>query len=256
MSLQEQNQAADAQAADSQWKRFYKVAGAIALVAVFLGLAEGMITFLPGGDTEPGTMSEWFTFFQDNGFLALRLLGLMNILITALGIPTFLALYAAHRRVDKVYAALAMIIAFIGAAVFFATNRAFAMLDLSREYAAATTAAQRSMLEAAGQAMLSVGQSHTPGTFLGFFLSEIAGITISVVMLRGKVFGRATALVGIAAFATMAVFEICSSFVPALSDVAMYIAMAGGLLTVTWYTLVGLRFFQLGRGAPQGAVRA
>ena len=38
--------------------------------------------------------------------------------------------------------------------------RAFATLDLSSQYAAATSDSQRAMLTAAGQAMLSVGQRH------------------------------------------------------------------------------------------------
>ncbi len=116
--------------------------------------------------------------------------------MTTLGIPVFFALFGAHRRVNVTYAALAMVISFIGVAVFLATNRAFSMLDLSSQYLAATSDAQRAVLAAAGKAMLSVGQSHTPGTFLGFFLSEVAGMIISIVMLRGKVFNKVTAYVG------------------------------------------------------------
>ena len=103
------------------------------------------------------------------------------------------------------------------------------------------------MLQAAGQAMLAVGESHTPGTFLGFFLSEIAGIMISAVMLRGKVFGSVTAYVGMLAFVCMLVFEISSSFVPSLFVAAMLFVMVGGLSSLVWYVLVARRLFQLGR---------
>jgi hypothetical protein len=120
------------------------------------------------------------------------------------------------------------------------------MLELSRHYAAATTDAQRSMLAAAGEAMLSVGQSHTPGTFIGFLLSEVAGIAISLVMLRSGTFGNATACAGILGFALLLGFEICSSFVPASFDVAMIVAMVGGLLSMAWYILIAKRLFQLG----------
>jgi len=41
-----------------------------------------------------------------------------------------------------------------------------------RAYPLATSEAQRTIIASAGQAMLSVGQSHTPGTFMAFFLSE------------------------------------------------------------------------------------
>jgi hypothetical protein len=235
-------------ATDSNWKSLYKVGGAAALMAVLVGLSEIIITFLPGGGVSSGivTVIDWFTLFQNNWFLGLRNLGLLNIFLTALAIPIFFALYAAHRRVNQAYAALAMIIAFIGVAVFFATNRAFPMLELSRQYATATTGAQRSILVAAGQAMLSVGQSHTPGTFIGFFLTEVAAIVISIVMLRSQVFSKASAYAGILGFGLLLIFEVCSSFVPAL-DVAIIFAMGGGLLSMAWYILIARRLFQLGQ---------
>jgi hypothetical protein len=246
MSQSTLNQVMDSETADSNWKSLYKIGGAAALMAVLVGLSEIIITFLPGGGVSSGaeTVVDWFTLFQNHWFLGLRNLGLLNIVLTALAIPIFFALYAAHRRTNQAYAALAMIIAFIGIGIFFATNRAFPMLELSRQYAAATTDAQRSMIAAAGQAMLSVGQSHTPGTFIGFFLTEVAGIVISMVMLRSKVFSKATASAGILGFGLLLVFEVCSSFVPALG-VAMLFAMGGGLLSMAWYILIARRLFQL-----------
>jgi hypothetical protein len=148
--------------------------------------------------------------------------------------------------VDKSFAALAVTISFIGAGVFYATNRAFPMLELSNQYAAATSETQRTVLAAAGQALLSVGQSHTPGTFLAFFLSEIGGIAISLVMLRGGVFPRAAAYAGIAGFGLFLIFEILSSFVPSLWDAALLVALGGGLANMAWYILMARRLFQLG----------
>lgn len=241
------NQVTNVENVDSNWKSLYKLGGVAALAAVAVGVSEIVITFFPGGSTSSETVIDWFNLFQDNWFLGLRNLGLLNIIITVLGIPTFFALYATHRGKNQEYAALAMILSYIGAAVFLATNRAFPMLELSSQYAAATTDAQRSMLVAAGQAMLSVGQSHTPGTFIGFLLTEAAGITISVVMLRSKVFSRVTAYVGMLGFALLIIFEISSSFVPGLIDVAMMIAMGGGILSMVWYILIAKRLFQLGQ---------
>ena len=237
---------------DPNWRSLYKVGGAAALLAVLTGLVEIIITFLPGGNASPETVLDWFTLFQNNWFLGLRNLGLLNIVLTALAIPIFLALYAAHRQANNASAVLAVIISLIGVAVFFATNRAFPMLDLSSQYAAATTDAQRSLVAAAGQAMLSVGKSHTPGTFMGFFLSEVAGIAISSVMLRSKVFSKATAYAGILGFGLLLVFEVCSSFAPGL-DMAMIFAMGGGLLVMAWYILIACRLLQLAKTGQGGA---
>jgi hypothetical protein len=237
------------------WRMLYKVGGIAALVAVLVGLIESGLMFLPGGTSaDTVTVIDWFTLFQSNPFMALRNLGLLNMFFSATAIPAYLALYAAHRKANHDYAALAMITAFIGIAVFFATNRAFPMLDLSNQYAAATTDAERASLVAAGQAMLSVGQSHTPGTFLAFFFAEVAGIAMSVVMLRSEVFGKVNAYLGILGFALLLLFEILTSFVWALDSVAMILAMLGGLLSSIWYVLLALRLFQLGQSVSVEAL--
>jgi hypothetical protein len=236
--------------AESNWKNTYQVGAIAAWLAVLAGVLEIVITFLPGGgrvSPELLTVSGWFERFQVNPLLELRNLGLINIFLTAFSVLLFFALYAAHRRVNPGFAALAVILSYIGGAIFFATNRSFAMLALSNQYAVATSEAQRAALIAAGQAMLAVGQSHTPGTFLAFALSEIASILMALVMLRGKVFSPATAYVGMLGFTLMLVFEILSSFVPALFDAAMLFAMGGGLLSMAWYILVARRLFQLAK---------
>ncbi len=235
---------------NSKWNSIYKIGGLAALSAVLVALLEILIMFLPGGNAPHETVIDWFMLFQENWFLGLRNLGLLNIILNSLAILTFFALYAAHRRdAGQPYAALAMIIFFLGIGVFYATNRAFPMLDLSNQYASATTDAQRAMLEAAGQSMLSVGQSHSPGTFLGFFLSEIAGIAISLVMLRSGIFSKAAAYAGILGFGFLLVFEFFSSFVFGLNEVTMILAMLGGLLSMVWYILIAIRLFQLAQSS-------
>lgn len=220
--------------------------GAAALLVVLTALAEILITFLPGGYTNAETVTVWFALLQNSPFLGLRNLGLLNIVMTALGIPLIFSLYWVHRKTSPSLGALAMILAMMGTTVFYATNRAFPMLALSAQYATATTAAERTMLEAAGQAMLAVGQSHTPGTFLAFFLSEIAGILMAVVMLRGRLFHPVTAFVGLTGYGFLLIFEVLSSFVPSSHDAILILAMVGGLSNIAWYVLAALRLFQLG----------
>lgn len=244
-----QQDVANTENVNAGWKNICLLGGMAALLTVISGLSEIGITFLPGGYRSAETVIEWFELLQDNAFLGLRNLGLLNIVMTALGIPMIYALYVAHRKTNQAFAALAMIIAFIGTAVFYATNRAFPLLDLSLRYAVAVTEAERSMIEAAGQAMLSVGQSHTPGTFLAFILSEIGGILMGLVALRGKIFNRAAALAGAGGYGFLFLYEILASFVPSSADVALIFAMAGGLLNMAWYILVARRFFQLGRSS-------
>jgi len=86
---------------------------------------------------------------------------------------------------------IALILGLVATAVYFASNTAFEMLSLSNQYAAATTDAQRSIVMAAGQAMLAIYQ----GTAfdVSYVLSAVALLIISVIMLRSNVFSKVTA---------------------------------------------------------------
>ena len=95
--------------------------------------------------------------------------------------------------------------------------------------------------------MIARGADFTPGSFIGFFLTEIAAIGFSLTMLRSRVFGRATAFLGIVGFTLLSIFTVCSTFFPALFDVGMVVAMVGGLSGLAWYILVAFRLLCLGR---------
>jgi hypothetical protein len=255
MSQLKQNQVTDVEVEieDLHWKSLYKVGGTVALIVIMVALLDIIITFSPGGATGSGTLTviDWFTLFQDNWFLGLRNLGLFNVMTTALMVPLFLALYAAHRRVNKAYAALAAILFFIGTAIYIASNQALPILTLSGQYAAATTESQKALLVAAGQVMLAQAEDFTPGAFMGFLFPSVGGIMMAVVMLRGGIFSRLTAWVGILGSGFLLIFTICATFVPASFDAVMILAMAGGLLTMAYYIGVAHRLFQLGQGVSQ-----
>lgn len=235
-----------------RWHTIYYLGALAATGSVLAAVLEMAITFLPGGDVTPATIGEWFSLLQDNWFLGLRNLGLLNIVINLLGMVTFFALYIAHRRTaDRPLAGLAAIVAFVGSSVFFATNRALPMLALSHEYMAATTDAQQAALEAAGQALLAVGASHTQGTFLAFFLLETAGLLMSIVMLRNAVFSRAAGYAGIAGFGLLLIFEFATSFFTGLNWTMLVLSMAGGLASLIWYVLIGWRFWRLAQSRTE-----
>ncbi len=231
------------------WNTLYKIGGIAALISVIVMLSEIFITLLPGGGAtgpDTNTVFDWFVLFQNNPLMGLRNLGLINMIATTLGIPVIFALYIAHRNVDHGYAALSVILSIVGTTIYLANNTAFPMLTLSGKYAAATTDTGRMMLAAAGEALLAQAESHTPGTFVGFFYAEISSILISIVMLRNQIFSKLTAIAGILGFGLLFIFEVLSSFVPPLFNVAMIFAVIGGLSSITWYALISRRLIQLG----------
>jgi hypothetical protein len=120
------------------------------------------------------------------------------------------------------------------------------MLALSNQYAAATNA-QKLLLEASGRAALAQGADLTPGTFMGFFFTQSAGIIMAIVMLQSGVFSKWNAWIGLAGFGFTSIFFIIAAFVPSRYDLGMIFAMFGGLLLLAYHIMLARRFFQLAR---------
>lgn len=207
--------------------KLYRIGGKTALMAVAIVFLDIAISF-GGVDFSPDAMTafDWFVFLKDNSFFGLR----------TLGMQLFLALYAVHCREKRTFAALSLILYLIRAAVYIANNAAIPMLVISGKYAASADA-QRTLLAAAGKAIIAKGADFKPGSFIGFFLTEIAGMVFSFIMLRCGIFGKAAAYSGIAGIGLLAVFTVCQTFVPVLFATAMIIAAIGGILSLVWYAL-------------------
>ncbi len=245
MSQLKLNRINNAETSDSGWKSLYRVGGAAALiVAVLLPIEIIVMTAYP----PPSTVIGYFTLFQSNKLIGLLDLYLLEIPVYALFVPMFLALYAALKRANKSFMALATTLAIIGIAVFLATNNPFSMLSLSDQYAAATTDAQRSLFLAAGQAMLANTNQRAVGGFnMGLLLVSVAGLIVSAIMLRSNIFSKVTAYVGILANALSLAEYFRLVFVPEAVLLLLSIAIASCLLLLIWYILIARRLYQLGR---------
>jgi hypothetical protein len=230
-----------------QWKYIYRVGAICVISAALVMIAEILLTLLPDGARVKSTLPELFELYDRNWFMAMRYMGLMNIFATTLMIPFFFSLYGIHRETHNVYGALLLMIYIAGYTIFMADNSSFALLELSRKYEAATSEIVKSSLLSAGEAMFAKGASHTPGTFPGFFIGELASILFCVIMLNGRIFTRITAVIGLAGFSFLFLFEVCSSFIPSLYDVSMIFAMLGGISIIIWYVMVGLKLFKVQR---------
>jgi hypothetical protein len=232
-----------AKTAKSAWKPLYRIGGAAALLAGVFYVIEiiGVIATGP----PPLTVIGWFTLLQHDRLRGLFDLFLLDLVVTALFVPMFLALYVVLRRANPSLMALATILAFVGIAVYFASNTAFSMLSFSDHYAAATTAAQRAQFLAAGQvALTGLNTGQGTGVYVAFTLNAIAGVLISAVMLRSTIFSKVTAAVGLVGN----VLEIGLPGVPVPFAVAFALVGIGGVLLVIWYILIARRLFLLAQG--------
>ena len=253
------NQVSNAVASDSDWKSLYRAGGVAALIAGVLfrrNLAAEIGLF--SQHQAPEAVSDWFALLQSNRLLGLAYLNIFDIVNYVLVGLMFLGLYAALRRANRSYMAIATFLGFVGITVYFASTTAFSMLSLSDQYAVTTTEAQRSMLLAAGKAMLVLNRFSSPGAHPGtgglvsLLLIAVAGMIISVVMLRSAVFNRATACVGILASALDLAYCIAFAFVPAVDSELLAVGFipAAGLLWMIWHIMVGWRLLRLGKKTP------
>ena len=251
---------------DPRWKALYKAGGVAALLAVFifrrnlgaelsLLAISGMIDGVP--TTPLASALDWFRLFQENRLVGLTFLNFFDIVEYALLGLVFLALYGALKNSNRSAGASnqsAMVIAtvcgLIGITVYFASNQALSMLALSERYAAATSAAQQSAYLAAGEALLAVNNPDSiyqgTGIYLSLFLVLLAGLIISIVMLRSDVFSKATAVIGILANGIGLCYFITLAFAPVIFWIPHPIAAP---FRVVWYFLIALRLFRLGRKA-------
>lgn len=242
MSQLKQNQLTDAETADSRWHWLYKIAGAAALISLMI-IPIQLIVFIVS--PPPSTAIGWFTLFQNNKLLGLLAFELLIIVSCALAIPMYLAFYAALRRVNESFMAIATVLGLVGIVAFFVARPAFEMLYLSDQYAAATTDAQRSLFLAAGEAMYAIFNG--TASHLGYVFAALAPLIISVVMLRSNIFSKATAYMGILANVIALGF-----YVPKIGIIFGVISVFPFLMI--WNILVARRFFQLGQGVSKDEV--
>ncbi|MCK4898067.1 MAG: DUF4386 family protein [Anaerolineales bacterium] len=253
------NQVSNAKTSDFDWKSLYRVGGMAAIISGVLfrrNIAAEIGLF--SKQEPPVTVSDWFALLQSNRLLGLSYLNIFDIVNYALVGLMFLALYAALRRTNKSYMAIATALGFLGIAVYFASNTAFSMLSLSDQYAATTTDAQRTMLLAAGKAMLAINRFSDPGAhpgtggYISLLLIAVAGMITSFVMLQSDVFNRATAYVGILASGFDLAYCIAYVSLPTVDSelLAILFIPAAGLFLMIWHIMVGWRLIQLGKETP------
>lgn len=236
-----------ANAVERSWRQLYTLGAAVAIVGVTGMLLDIVLTMVPGWDTSsvPTTIRAWFAQLASSPLLGVRNLDLLNITLSLLTIPLYVALFGAQRRTNPALALLALIVVTVGTVVFATSNAALPMLELSQRYAGASSAADKLVLESAGVALLARGAHGSAGAFLGFFVSEVGTLLMAISMLTGRVFSRATAWVGIVGAGLLAVYSVAITLSPGSNVAVMALAMPAGLLMLVWNIMVARRLLAL-----------
>jgi hypothetical protein len=236
---------------DPKWKSLY-IAGGVGALIVGLLLIIETIVYIASSAPSLTNAAGWFTLFHNHRLVGLVDFGILELYALVFFVPMFLSLYAALKRASESYMAIAAILAFIGIAANFATSKLFSLLTLSDLYAAATTESLKSQFLAAGQAVLAVSAlGGISGSVEGGIPLAVAGLIISVVMLRSNILGRAAGYFGILANGIGIVMYINAAVAPALAGSPFFAAFF--LLSVIWYILIAIRLYRLGSNNRGGA---
>jgi hypothetical protein len=224
-----------AEIVDSRWKGLY-IAGGVAAFSTFLLIIIQIIVLVVW--PPPTTVEGFFSLFQKNWFLGLLSLDLIYIVDSVLQILIYLGVYFVLRKTGESSMLIALIFGIVGITAYFASNTAFEMLSLSNQFAVATTEAQKTMLLAAGQVMLETYKGTAFDIY--YVLNAIVLFIFSPVMLRSKLFSRATAYLGFLAGILM--------IVPSSAGMlGLYFALASLIPWAIWLVLVGKRLLLFGR---------
>lgn len=235
-------QAARTELAGINFKSLYTVAGVSTLILLLYSLATLLIVAITGG--QPATVEGVFAMLQENRLVGLLRLDLLTVFLMPLYYVIFLSFLVALWRTNPVYAGLAALLAFAGLTLFLATPSVFSYLFLSDQYASAATDAQRAQLIAAGNAIYASDMWHGTGALIGGMLLQIGAVLISVLMLKGSAFGKATAYVGILTHGLDLAHILVWFIAPALGNIIMFVA---GPLNLIWFPMIALRLFRLSR---------
>ncbi|MGA3135688.1 MAG: hypothetical protein ABSC88_06820 [Terracidiphilus sp.] len=217
-----------------------RIGGIAAFLLSIYSLATMVQMVVLGG--QPASAAQAFDLLQHHRAVGLLRLDLPTIAVLPLYYLLFLGLYAALRRTNRAQALLSTVLVFAGLTLVLATPTALSMIPLSDKYAAATSDAARTQLLATGEAIMAADIWHSTAAILGGVLLQCGAVLICVVMLRGGVFGKATAWLGIVMHALDGAHIVGGLFLPVSGIILM--AIAGPLYPI-WLFLVGRRLLQL-----------
>ena len=236
MSPSDLDGAANTQPGDRRWRSLYRI-GAVAAVLSVLVIPLSIIAFF----VWPLWPDNILAVIQEDWLSGLMGLDFGYLVSNVFAIPFFLVLYVTLKEIDEGWALVALTMGLLGLACLVPARPIPEMFALSDRYAAAATEAERDTYLVAGEAMLT--HFHGMAYHAHYVLGSASLLISSVLMLRSRTFGRATAYVGIVT--NIVVFGL---YVP---EIGVWISMLSVLGYLIWNILIARRLIRLGWGSAE-----
>ncbi|MHB9056756.1 MAG: hypothetical protein ACYC2P_11500 [Paludibacteraceae bacterium] len=176
------------------WNKLYKIGGIAALLIVLIIPLQIIIfTLFP----PPATTIGFFELFHENWFIGLLNLDLLYYINNGLLILVYIGLFASLRKIDFANMLIAVIIGFIGIAVYYVSTVGFEMLSMSNQYYSTESIELKQQLLAVGHGLIS----RYKGTAFDIYyvFNAITLLVISKTMYKSKDFGKSAATWGMIA---------------------------------------------------------
>jgi len=214
------------------WNTLYKVAGIAALIVVaFIPVQMAVFIVNP----PPTSVDGWFDLFNTNAIVGLIDMDLLLIIDQVFIALIIMALFQLMKSGSWSLLVIALTLAVLGIASYFASTVCFEMLNLSKQYAVATIDTDKSALLVAGQVLIATWQG--TAFIVGYIMEGIAFLIIGFVMLQSNIFNKITAWFGI-------ILGIMSLVPPTVPVIGMFFAIGSLIPLIVWLILVSLKLLR------------
>ncbi|MGD8455028.1 MAG: DUF4386 family protein [Anaerolineales bacterium] len=176
-----------------------------------------------------------FSVIQSNRLAGMMGLDLIYLLGSFLSIPIFLTFYVTLKQTNESYSLLALTLGLIGLVTLFSSRPILEIVSLSDQYALVTTEIQKTELQAAGTALMTLFR----GTAFNihYVLGTTSLLISSFLMMKSEIYSKSTAYIGI--ITNILVFTY---YVPTVGVYLSIVSVIGYLL---WWSLLGKQYIQM-----------
>lgn len=220
----------------------YSLGGVAAWLKLGVLLAYMVVAAVYG--PRPTSATEFFAYQQESTLKALLTGDFLFLVMFAMYLVTFPALFIALRRINPTGALLATLATIVAVTLGFANESTLAMLHLGEQYANATTTAQQAPYLAAGEAVMAAGWWTSSASYMTGILLQGGGVIISLIMWRSPAFSKLTAASGLLGNGLDLIQHVIHPFAPMLSET---IKLGMGIFYLIWFPMLGRDLLRLGR---------
>jgi len=210
------------------------LAGGSAAIVQLFSILIIMIT-IPLFGLRPETIEEFFTLYSQNRLEAILRDDFSSLVIIAMYLFTFPAMYMILKRTYPLISAFIIIGVLIAVTICFSGHSGLSLVFLSEQFANATSDLDRLRLMAAGEAILAGDMWHSSAGFISGILLQGAGVVFSLIMLRTSSFSKVTAYSGLVGNSFDLIQHLFHSVIPDLSTYAMVVA---GPAYIIWFIML------------------